>query len=653
MTLMNVGVTAAAGVSAVIHSTSPDVTIMDSTAAFGYINASSTATVNNAYLIDLSSNVEDGQIIPFTITVTSDTSSWTTNFNLVVYAPNIVYNQVVIDDSPPGGNGNFALDPGESAIMELFLKNDGSSPVTALELNLAVEDTNIDLITTAGAYGSLFPGEITSALFSLEVEPTCPQNYNVLFEGDYTASHALSGEIEFTLTVGNLLYLPTGPDNYGYSAYDIHDTPILPVYSWIEIDPALGGLGTEIPFTSDDQTFTYNLPFTFRYYGQDYTQYSVCSNGWIAMGTTTSVDWSNSSIPNGDGPPAMIAPFWEDLSPQIIGNVCYYYEAVQHIYIVEYSGVRQYTPTTAIETFEVILYDPAHYATTTSDGEIKFQYRQVSDPSSCTIGIENSAQNIGLQYLYDNNYDIHASLIDSAMAILFTTGREPANLSIVLTPATTPIVIPVTGGAFDYSLVITNNGITPISFDGWTEVTLPSGTVFGPLILRDNLVLTPGGTIIRNLLQTVPASAPSGNYTYWGKVGVYPTLAYDQDSFPFTKSGMMKISNPGYSTWDVSGWEDDGDDFTIALPERFALHQNYPNPFNPSTTVIFALPEACRVDIRVFDVQGREVANLISGSREAGEYQVEWNAEGNSGGVYFIRMEAGDYTSVVKTLLLK
>jgi hypothetical protein len=59
------------------------------------------------------------------------------------------------------------------------------------------------------------------------------------------------------------------------------------------------------------------------------------------------------------------------------------------------------------------------------------------------------------------------------------------------------------------------------------------------------------------------------------------------------------------------------------------------------------------VDIRVFDVQGREVANLISGSREAGEYQVEWNAEGNSGGVYFIRMEAGDYTSVVKTLLLK
>jgi len=75
------------------------------------------------------------------------------------------------------------------------------------------------------------------------------------------------------------------------------------------------------------------------------------------------------------------------------------------------------------------------------------------------------------------------------------------------------------------------------------------------------------------------------------------------------------------------------------LPDRFALMQNYPNPFNPSTTIAFALPVQSRVSIRIYNVIGQRVAELVNGELDAGYHSVVWNAAAASG-VYFCRMEA-------------
>ena len=122
----------------------------------------------------------------------------------------------------------------------------------------------------------------------------------------------------------------------------------------------------------------------------------------------------------------MIAPFWEDLSPQEFGVVSCYYQVSQHRFVVEFYRVRQYSPNWAYETFEVMLYDPAYWPTETGDGEIVFQYQLVDDPGSCTIGIENWAQNDGLQYLYDGAYNTNAWAITDGFAIKFTTGATYA-----------------------------------------------------------------------------------------------------------------------------------------------------------------------------------------------------------------------------------
>ncbi len=88
-------------------------------------------------------------------------------------------------------------------------------------------------------------------------------------------------------------------------------------------------------------------------------------------------------------------------------------------------------------------------------------------------------------------------------------------------------------------------------------------------------------------------------------------------------------------------------------PFSFALDQNHPNPFNPSTFVGFRLPVSGQVMVKVYDMMGREVAVLADRSMPAGSHRLEWNASGFGSGVYFCRIQAGEFTAVRKMVLMK
>lgn len=85
----------------------------------------------------------------------------------------------------------------------------------------------------------------------------------------------------------------------------------------------------------------------------------------------------------------------------------------------------------------------------------------------------------------------------------------------------------------------------------------------------------------------------------------------------------------------------------------YRLYQNYPNPFNPATTIRFSVPEAGRVSVGVYNILGSEVAVLWDAATAAGEHSLSFNAGGLPSGVYFCRMQAGNYSAVRKLLLLK
>lgn len=85
----------------------------------------------------------------------------------------------------------------------------------------------------------------------------------------------------------------------------------------------------------------------------------------------------------------------------------------------------------------------------------------------------------------------------------------------------------------------------------------------------------------------------------------------------------------------------------------YKLDQNYPNPFNPSTAITFSVPEAGNVSLKIYDMLGREVATLINGSMNAGSHTVSFNAENLSSGMYLYTLNAGNFTSSKKMMLLK
>ena len=89
------------------------------------------------------------------------------------------------------------------------------------------------------------------------------------------------------------------------------------------------------------------------------------------------------------------------------------------------------------------------------------------------------------------------------------------------------------------------------------------------------------------------------------------------------------------------------------LPEKFVLHQNYPNPFNPTTIINYELPITNEVELSIYNLLGQKVVTLVSKKQIAGHHQVEWDASGFASGVYYYRIEAGEFVDVKKMVLLR
>jgi len=91
----------------------------------------------------------------------------------------------------------------------------------------------------------------------------------------------------------------------------------------------------------------------------------------------------------------------------------------------------------------------------------------------------------------------------------------------------------------------------------------------------------------------------------------------------------------------------------IGTPKKFTLLQNYPNPFNPSTTINFELPISNFVSLKVYDMMGKEVASLVNENKAAGFYSVKFDASKLSSGIYFYKIQAGDFSATKKLMLVK
>jgi len=89
------------------------------------------------------------------------------------------------------------------------------------------------------------------------------------------------------------------------------------------------------------------------------------------------------------------------------------------------------------------------------------------------------------------------------------------------------------------------------------------------------------------------------------------------------------------------------------VPDKFKLFQNYPNPFNPTTNIKYQITNTSFVTLKVYDILGREAATLVNEKLQPGSYEVSFDGSNFSSGIYFYKLQAGNFTETRKMLMVK
>lgn len=243
--------------------------------------------------------------------------------------------------------------------------------------------------------------------------------------------------------------------------------------------------------------------------------------------------------------------------------------------------------------------------------------------------------------------------VDIAAGNLRITGSSNGDLDLTGTPIagiTTDIDGNIRNASFPY--IGANEGSIPL------PVEL---TAFTSMTVRNEVILDwATSSEINNASFEIERSQVSSSITNFHKVGSIQGNGTTNEikKYQFkdlnVQSGKYKYRlkqldfNGNFQYYTLSN------EVFVGVPDKYSLSQNYPNPFNPATKINYDLPKDGKVNLRIYDITGKEIAALINNEvQPAGYYTITFNASNLSSGVYFYKMMAGDFISTKKLVLLK
>jgi hypothetical protein len=229
--------------------------------------------------------------------------------------------------------------------------------------------------------------------------------------------------------------------------------------------------------------------------------------------------------------------------------------------------------------------------------------------------------------------------------------EQVSPLRILLSPHQTLYLIPASGDTMDYTIRITNRDAVSHRAIIWCDVTLPDGSIYGPILGPVTITIGAGITLERVRTQYVPAAAPMGVYYY----NAYAVLGADtsKDSFIWGKLGSVGQDN------DVGFWTNTGEDLidlepsSLFYPLSIILYPCYPNPFNSITNISFYLSESGQIKCVIYDLMGRMIDILMDGELKPGRYNITLEGSKLPSGIYFCRLQCGDKFLTQKIVMMK
>lgn len=532
------------------------------------------------------------------------------------------------------------VEPGQTTPLRLVLRNDGSLGTAGGTVTLALVGGGAAALAGASApFGACAAGASVITGDGLAVTVPAAMAVGTALNCTVTVVTAEGWRREATCAavVGDVdVTAPVGPDGHGYYAYDSADLDYpasRPQYEWTEISTLLGGSGTKLGFSVPDNLATsvlVDLPFTFRYFGQDYTRIRVCDNGWASFDLSNRYDFYNWTLPSSHGNNALVAPFWDNLNPETptpgaplpngVGpdGIYAWHDVAGGRFIIEWSRLPNYQPEVlGLQTFQLVLLDPAVRVGPDGNGEMLFLYKHVSNNDDlrmyATAGWESPDGLDGIELTYDNRYAPGMAPLQSGLAVRVTTA-PPVRVPFALAAFTAEVV----GGAVRLAWRPADE--RPVL--GWHVDRLDAGGA-------TRLTAEPLPAGARAFVDAAPSGDADARYAL---TALHPWQAE---------------SRPGEIAAGAS-----------AGGARFYLRTVGANPSRGGVDLAFALPQGGQARLRVYDVAGRLVRTLVDGPLAGGEDRRTWDGRDDSGrplggGLYFGRLESAHGVVTAKLTLVR
>ena len=226
----------------------------------------------------------------------------------------------------------------------------------------------------------------------------------------------------------------------------------------------------------------------------------------------------------------------------------------------------------------------------------------------------------------------------------------PGDFALITPPEGQVITVDSTnlggGQVFAWSASTDPNG-SPITYHVVWAAAVDTGEFVVSVDTSATSVVVPVESIVNAMIDYMSGT---GNEWY---ISDWSWTVFADDGWD-----MVEATNgPRSLTVDI-GWYLNSDKDGVNIPDVFALHQNYPNPFNPVTTIRYDVPEQAHVIMEIYNILGQKVAVVVDGIHQPGFHAVRWNGvnmygKPMSSGMYFYHIQAGDFRSVKKLILVK
>ncbi|MBK6766007.1 MAG: carboxypeptidase regulatory-like domain-containing protein [bacterium] len=431
----------ATAISASMTCDNPDVTVVSGTSTYANLAPGQQANGASAFRVSLAPTMLHQESAKLTFEVSTSTGTAYSTVELTIQAGSATF----VSAQVTGGNNNGRIDPGEVANLRITVRNDGALAMNDVSATLISRYSLLSINDGTGSFGNIpVNGTATSGATDLVIRANSvgyPGSMANLFVVLQTPS-GFTDTVAFALPIGLAATSdPTGPDPYGYYAYDNIDTDyeFSRPYNWLNISP--NNVGTRLIHASADpgeqlpsgqtNTDVVALPFSFTFYGQTYDTLTICSNGWAAFGDQGNLDmFRNYPIPGEQAAEAMLCPFWDDLKTNGTGDgVYFYYDEAENRFIVQWNAGGGYPQYNTGLDFQLVLLDPAHYPTNDGNGILQFMYDNAQsvpqdtwdESAKETIGISAPRALTGLQYRFGAVNAAGANGIGNDKCVTITT----------------------------------------------------------------------------------------------------------------------------------------------------------------------------------------------------------------------------------------